>query len=36
MSARVLVLLVLYANLVACASVPMPTCPEITIHFCPV
>lgn len=36
MIARVLVLLALWANLAGCASVPMPTCPEITIRFCPV
>jgi len=36
MSARALALLVMCANLAGCASVPMPTCPEITIRFCPV
>lgn len=31
-----IVLVVMALSLAACAGMPMPTCPEVTIKFCPV
>lgn len=31
-----IVLVVLALSLAACAGMPMPICPEVTIKFCPV
>lgn len=31
-----IILVVMVLSLAACAGMPMPTCPEVTIKFCPV